>query len=142
LGGNYFVSVVVTDAGEISPVTGVVFRVLGDVGGSIFNGDIVWLANAGITQGCNPPDNDEFCPTDNVTRGQMAAFLSRALSLPSGGANTFVDDDGSIFEDAIAKLAAAGITQGCNPPDNDRFCPDDNVTREQMAAFLRRALGT
>jgi S-layer homology domain len=139
-GGNYFVSVVVTDAGETSPVTGVVFRVLGDVGGSIFKNDIVWLANRGITQGCNPPDNDEFCPSDKVTRGQMAAFLSRALSLPSGGPNTFTDDDGSIFEVDIAKLAAAGITLGCNPPTNDQFCPNDFVTRGQMAAFLSRAL--
>jgi hypothetical protein len=51
-----------------------------------------------------------------------------------------VDDDGSIFEADIAKLAAAGITRGCNPPVNDRFCPTDPVTRQQMAAFLHRAL--
>ena len=36
-------------------------------------------------------------------------------------------------------LADAGITKGCNPPANDRFCPDDRVTRGQMAAFLNRA---
>jgi len=35
---------------------------------------------------------------------------------------------------------AAGITAGCDPPVNDRFCPDDVVTRGQMAAFLHRAL--
>ncbi|MFO7292941.1 MAG: S-layer homology domain-containing protein, partial [Acidimicrobiia bacterium] len=52
----------------------------------------------------------------------------------------FVDDDGSIFEGDIERLAAAGITRGCNPPDNDRFCPDDPITRGQMAAFLFRAL--
>ena len=70
----------------------------------------------------------------------MAAFLVRFLGLTDdGGGNTFVDDDGSIFEDAIAKLAAAEITLGCNPPINDRYCPDDPVTRGQMAAFIRRA---
>ena len=37
------------------------------------------------------------------------------------------------------KLANAGVTRGCNPPRNDRFCPDDYVTRGQMAAFLVRA---
>ncbi len=52
----------------------------------------------------------------------------------------FNDDDGSIFEDAIEKLATAGITRGCNPPENTRFCPTDRVTRQQMAAFLNRAL--
>ena len=70
----------------------------------------------------------------------MAAFLVRALGLTEdGGGNYFVDDDGSAFEDDIAKLAAAGITRGCNPPDNDEFCPTSPVTREQMAAFLNRA---
>jgi hypothetical protein len=38
-------------------------------------------------------------------------------------------------------LANAGVTRGCNPPDNDRFCPEEVVTRQQLAAFLRRALG-
>ena len=110
-----------------------------DDDGSVFESDIVWLADSGITRGCNPPSNDLFCPEDPVTRGQMAAFLTRALSLPSSGADSFRDDDGSIFEGAIESLAAAGITRGCNPPDNDEFCPDDPVSRGQMAAFLARA---
>lgn len=108
---------------------------------STFELDIDKLATAGVTAGCNPPVNDNFCPDKNVTREQMAAFLVRALGLTDdGGGNSFVDDDESIFQDEIAKLAAAGITTGCNPPDNDRFCPKEAVTREQMAAFLRRAL--
>ncbi|MFP3915680.1 MAG: S-layer homology domain-containing protein, partial [Actinomycetota bacterium] len=44
---------------------------------NIFHEDIAWLADGGVTLGCNPPDNDEFCPTDNVTRQQMAAFMHR-----------------------------------------------------------------
>ena len=54
---------------------------------------------------------------------------------------TFFDDDGSTFENDIEKLATSGITVGCNPPDNDRFCPDAAVTRAEMALFLSRALG-
>ncbi len=77
-----------------------------------------------------------------MTRGQMAAFLVRALGLTDRGSADFVDDDGSIFEADIERLATAGITKGCNPPVNDRFCPDDPVTRGQMAAFLHRALGS
>ena len=108
---------------------------------SVFEADIDKLATAGVTKGCNPPVNDQFCPDSNVTREQMAAFLVRALGLTDdGGGNTFVDDDGSVFESDIAKLATAGITKGCNPPVNDQFCPRDPVTREQMAAFLKRAL--
>jgi hypothetical protein len=108
---------------------------------NVFFDDIMWLAGQGITRGCNPPENTLFCPTDPVTRGQMAAFLVRALGLTDdGGGNSFVDDDGSTFESDIAKLAAAGITVGCNPPTNDRFCPDNAVKRSQMASFLARAL--
>jgi hypothetical protein len=42
-----------------------------------FHEDIAWLAEKDITRGCNPPANDEFCPDDAVTRGQMAAFIHR-----------------------------------------------------------------
>ncbi len=108
---------------------------------SIFEADIEALANAGITTGCNPPENTYFCPGDPVTRGQMAAFLTRGLELTDRGSVDFVDDDGSIFEADIEKLAEARITLGCNPPANDRFCPGESVTRSQMAAFLTRALG-
>ena len=114
----------------------------GDDNGHVFENDIEWLANKGITRGCNPPTNDRFCPDDFVTRGQMAAFLVRAFSYTDdGGGSRFVDDNGHVFEADIARLAAAGVTKGCNPPKNDRFCPDDFVTRGQMAAFLHRAIG-
>jgi hypothetical protein len=32
-----------------------------------------------VTKGCSPPANTKFCPNNHVTRGQMAAFLHRAL---------------------------------------------------------------
>jgi hypothetical protein len=111
-----------------------------DDDGSLFEEDIDRLATAGVTRGCNPPINDRFCPNDNLTRGEMAAFLARALELPATTEDRFTDDEASIFEDDINRLAAAGITRGCNPPMNDNFCPGRPVTREQMAAFLARAL--
>ena len=67
-------------------------------------------------------------------------MLARALSLPSTATDYFVDDKTSIFEGAINRIAEAAITQGCNPPTNDRYCPTDKVTRGQMAAFIKRAL--
>ncbi len=71
----------------------------------------------------------------------MAAFLHRALDdLISPGAPVEFIDDAGTFEADIEWLAATGITRGCNPPTNNRYCPDDPVTREQMASFLRRAL--
>ena len=110
--------------------------------GSVFEEDILWLGAVGVTKGCNPPANDQFCPDAVVTREQMAAFLVRALGYTVGaGSDKFSDDDGSIFEADIERLAEAGVTQGCNPPTNDMFCPTSPVTRAQMAAFLHRALG-
>lgn len=109
--------------------------------GSVHESDINAIGQAQITRGCNPPTNDRYCPHRSITRAEMAALLVRALGLTDdGGGNAFVDDNGSEFEADIAKLAAAGITRGCNPPLNDRFCPTDLVDRGQMAAFLYRAL--
>ena len=106
-----------------------------DISGSIFRNDIIWLSNAGITKGCTATT---FCPDDPVTRAQMAAFLVRALGLPGTATDYFTDDNGTLFESDINRLAASGITKGCTATT---FCPDLDVTRGQMAAFLVRALG-
>ncbi|MGF1668288.1 MAG: S-layer homology domain-containing protein [Acidimicrobiia bacterium] len=110
-----------------------------DVGADhVFAEDIAWLADQGITRGCNPPANDRFCPDERVSRAQMAAFLVRALLLPPSDFDAFADDTGSVFESDIDAFAAAGITSGCGPA---AFCPDDPVTRAQMATFLVNAFG-
>ena len=112
-----------------------------DDDGNIHEGNIEAIAAEGITKGCNPPVNNRYCPGSNVSRGQMAAFLNRALRLPATSRDFFGDDDDSTFESDINRLAAAGITKGCNPPRNDHFCPEGKVTRGQMAAFLVRGFG-
>ena len=112
-----------------------------DDDGLEFEADINALMEAGITRGCNPPDNDRYCPDNTVTRGQTAAFIVRAWALTDvGKGDWFVDDDDSVFEGDIDKLATVGITRGCNPPSNDRYCPDTKLTRAQMSSFLARAL--
>jgi hypothetical protein len=104
---------------------------------SVFVDNIRWLARTGITKGCG---TRKFCPLDPVTRGQMAAFMVRALDLPAPAQPIVFDDTrGDTFESDISRLANAGITRGCNPPRNDRFCPDSFVTLGQMAAFMVRA---
>jgi len=105
----------------------------------VFAAAIRTIYAGGITKGCDSGAKN-YCPDSPVTRGQMAAFLTRALGLPESQAANFTDDNGHIFENAIQRLAAAGITSGCNPPANDHYCPDSPVTRGQMAAFLARAL--
>ena len=108
---------------------------------SIFEADIEQLAALNITSGCNPPVGNQFCPDSYVTRGQMAKFLVRALGLSDRGSVDFSDDNDSVFEADIEKLATAGITRGCGSKSANTFCPDARVTRATMAAFLVRALG-
>lgn len=103
-----------------------------DVAGHKFAASIEWLRLEGLTSGCG---GGRFCPDGVVTRGQMATFLARALDLAPAGADAFDDDDGSVHEAAINRVAAAGITFGC---DTRRFCPNGRVTRAQMASFLSR----
>ena len=111
-----------------------------DDNGHLFEDNINRLAAAGITRGCNPPANNHFCPNRDMTRGEMAAMLSRAFAYPPSNINRFSDDDGHLFEDDIQKIAAVEVTLGCNPPANNHYCPDQTVTRDTMATFLTRAL--
>jgi hypothetical protein len=53
-----------------------------------FYDDIEWMAANGITRGCNPPANTQYCPDDDVTRGQMAAFMHRLASSQAVDAGT------------------------------------------------------
>ncbi len=110
-----------------------------DDDGSIFERNINAVAQAGITVGCNSA-GDRFCPRSRVTRGQFASMLTRTFGYATPGTQRFVDTAGSVHRDNIEAVAAAGVTIGCNPPANDRFCPDDAVTRGQLATFLARAL--
>ncbi len=108
----------------------------GDDDQNPFVADIEWAAAEGITVGCNPPFNDWFCPRLPVTRAQMATFLVRTLDLPAATQDFFTDDGGSSHEADINSLTAAGITTGCAA---GTYCPEQSVTREQMASFLVRA---
>jgi len=102
--------------------------------GSVHEADINRVAHAGITLGCG---GSFYCPSLAVTRDQMASFLARALNLPDSPTDYFTDDTGSPHETDINRLAQAGITNGCAPGS---YCPGSPVTREQMAAFIHRAL--
>jgi hypothetical protein len=92
------------------------------------------LRAAGITFGCTAT---RFCPDGIVTRGQMASFLVRAFDLPTTGTDYFTDDETNKHEANINRLRASGITFGCSATT---FCPNGQVTRGQMSAFLHRAI--
>ena len=107
----------------------------------ITNGEMAtaasWLANQGIILGCAAGQSPRFCPNDLATRAEVATFMTRALSLPATTVNAFTDDSGHPFEDNINRAAAAGLFHGCF---DGMFCPDESISRAELAAVLVRAL--
>lgn len=130
-GGVFTNAGAIATADYIARWSGVPFT---DIAGTSFEQDIIWVWLEGITSGCSP---SLYCPNANVTRGEMASFLARALALPSTPTDYFTDDNGTTHEANINKVAAAGITSGCSA---NLYCPGANVTRGEMASFLARAL--
>lgn len=104
--------------------------------GSIHWRAVVCAAGWGIVEG--RPDGT-FGPQEAVRRDQAASYLARAAAglgaeLPPGG-DAFADDDNSVHEPSIDRLAAAGITEG---RADGTFEPAATMTRGQMATFLQR----
>ena len=98
------------------------------------------LAGFRITGGCGGGD---YCPNSPVTRAQMAVFLLKAQHgssyTPPACSGVFGDVAcPSQFADWIEELAAEGITGGCGGGD---YCPNNPVTRGQMAVFLVKTFG-
>lgn len=165
------------------------------------------IAEWGVTVGCDATDPRLFCPSQSITRRQMAAFLYRAVShrwdtptapqkqeledvgegawfrlfadwavangviealdgiFDPGGVVTradmaqmmvaafphldAVEETEGLFEDAtgldgavaraVEGLYGSGVTKGCSTSPL-RYCPDQPVTRAQMASFFVRAI--
>lgn len=96
------------------------------------------IVRAGITAGCG---GGNYCRNASVTRAQMAVFLLKAkhgqFYLPPDCTQVFDDVPcPSQFADWIEQLVAEGITAGCGV---DLYCPNNPVTRAQMAPFLLKA---
>jgi hypothetical protein len=126
-------------------VSGVVFTVYQSVDfqdvppSHPFYTEISKIYARGVTLGCAA---NLFCPDEFVTREQMAAFIIRSLGMfnPTPPAQQrFVDvPPTNPFYGFIDQLALRQITLGCG---GGNYCPGGSVTREQMAAFIIRALG-
>lgn len=112
-----------------------------DSSASVHHDDIVRLVDLGVSRGCNPPENTQFCPNRSVTRGELASFLVRIWDVPPTAYDIFTDDRSSVHQANINALANWGVARGCNPPENDRFCPDNLVSRGELGSFLVRGLG-
>jgi SpoIID/LytB domain protein len=93
------------------------------------------LAASGVTEGVG---GGRFDPSGQVTRAQMATFLARAAGWDrSDTSASFSDMPGGTHRGSINAILREGVTQGCSA---DRYCPNDAVTRGQMATFLHRVV--
>lgn len=81
----------------------------------------------------------------NHRRARQRAFLLAVVAglllvpvaaIAAGGFDDVADDN--MFVSDIQWMKDAGIVRGCNPPANTDYCPESDVTREQLAAFLHR----
>jgi hypothetical protein len=92
----------------------------------------------GITTGCG---NGMFCPTDTVTRGEMAVFIIRArygsnTAFTSPSTPYFSDVPASnVFFTYIQRMKEDNITAGCSATT---YCPNSPVIRGDMAIFVMR----
>ena len=76
-----------------------------------------------------------------LRRPFLLATVLAALAIPGVAlaSHQFSDvPDSNQFHTSISNVKIAGITAGCG---GRKYCPDDPVTRGQMAAFLSRGLG-
>ena len=101
------------------------------------------LAERGILDGteCGA---DRVCPDEPIKRRTVAVWLVRAVDgedPPAVGGTGFEDVDGEAWwMPYVERLAILRITKGC-AAEPLRYCPDDPVTRGQMASFLMRSFG-
>ena len=94
----------------------------------------------GITGGCGA---SSYCPSNTVTRAQMAVFLLKAKYGigygPPACNHLFADVPcPGLFANWIERLFDEGITAGCG---GGNYCPDAGASRGQMAAFVVRTFG-
>ena len=108
---------------------------------NLFYAFIETLLHSGVTGGCA---GGGYCPTSPVTRAQMAVFLLKAkfgaAHVPPPCTGNVFDDvpcTGGPFDPWIEELNALDVTGGCGDFD---YCPNNTVTRQQMAVFLLKAL--
>ena len=98
------------------------------------------LAQLGVFEGTECGEG-LFCPDEPIRRWVMAVWLVRVLEapLPEAGASRFSDvDPQQWWSRHVEALADLGITAGCSRSPA-RYCPDEAVSRAQMASFLARA---
>lgn len=96
--------------------------------------DVRFVYDEGLMNGIS---SKNFAPLSEVTRGMIVTILWRMEGEPAPARGCQFSDvaSGSYYEKAIAWAAENGIVTGISATE---FRPDDNITREQLAAILYR----
>ena len=111
-----------------------------DDAGATHGAAISCAATYGLVSGF---DDGSFRPSEDITREQMASFvtawLERAtgVGLPRSGEPRFDDVGDGVHAEAVEQLAEAGIVDG---RDDDTFAPRATLTRGQFAAVVANAI--
>jgi hypothetical protein len=110
-----------------------------DIAGSVHADAIGAMFQLGVIRGTTATT---FGPDVPVTREQIATILATSYGVATGanlasGPDAFGDDNGSVHEPNINRVAAAGIAKGTGP---GTFDPHGGATRGQVATFLARLL--
>ena len=96
----------------------------------------IWAA--GITGGCLASPLT-YCPNSSMTRGEMSIYIERSVRgssyTPGAPSLTFTDTSTHFARYWIEILKSDGITNGCT---TTTYCPNDSITRAQMAVMLMR----
>ena len=105
-----------------------------DVNSGVWYSDaVIYAVGCGLMRGVS---DTEFAPEDNVTRAMFVTILYRLKGSPAAGSATFSDvAAGGWDSDAVAWASENGIVSGVSETE---FAPDENITREQLAAMMLR----
>ncbi len=101
---------------------------------SWYSEHVDFVYDFGLMNGVN---DHSFAPDDPVTRGMVVTVLYRACGEPPiTGDSDFTDvPTGKYYSNAVVWAQSLGVVNGYN---DGTYRPNDNVTREQLAAILYR----
>ena len=95
---------------------------------------VTYVYSEGMMDGVS---DTQFAPNSNLTRGMVVTMLYRLEDEPRVTGSSGFDDvaSGAWYADAVTWAAENGIVNGVSDAE---FAPNDNITREQLAAILYR----